>query len=149
MTPDTSVQRILAVSPRHVSADVRALDGVRILLVEDTDDTRELLAFALEHCAAVVTTASSAAEALEAFRRDRPQILVTDLAMPYHDGYWLLREVRALEPAAAIPAVALTAFTERYSRDQVLAAGFDAFIAKPIDPTDLCRALRQVLYPRH
>jgi CheY-like chemotaxis protein len=149
LTPDASVQKILAVSPRHVSADVRALDGVRILLVEDTDDTRELLAFALEHCAAVVTTASSAAEALEAFRRDRPQILVTDLAMPYHDGYWLLREVRALEPAAAIPAVALTAFTERYSRDQVLAAGFDAFIAKPIDPTDLCRALRQVLYARH
>jgi CheY-like chemotaxis protein len=145
LTPDASVQRILAVSPRPVSADVRALDGVRILLVEDTDDTRELLAFALEHCAAVVTTASSAAEALEAFRRDRPQILVTDLAMPYHDGYWLLREVRALAPAAAVPAVALTAFTERYSRDQVLAAGFDAFIAKPIDPTDLCRALRQIL----
>jgi CheY-like chemotaxis protein len=131
------------VSSVPAGAEYRALDGVRILLVEDTDDTRELLAFALEHCAAVVTTASSAAEALEAFRRDRPQILVTDLAMPHHDGYWLLREVRAL--AAAIPAVALTAFTERYSRDQVLAAGFDAFIPKPIDPTDLCRALRQVL----
>jgi CheY-like chemotaxis protein len=148
LTPEASVQRILAVSSRPVAADIRALDGVRILLVEDTDDTRELLAFALEHCAAVVTSASSAAEALEAFQRDRPQILVTDLAMPYHDGYWLLREVRALAPAAAIPAVALTAFTERYSRDQVLAAGFDAFIAKPIDPTDLCRALRQVLYAR-
>ena len=124
----------------------RALDGVRVLLVEDTDDTRELLAFALEHCAAVVATAASATEALESFQRDRPQILVTDLAMPYHDGYWLLRQVRALAPgAAAVPAVALTAFTERYSKDQALAAGFDAFIPKPIDPTDLCRALRQVL----
>jgi CheY-like chemotaxis protein len=128
------------------SADQRALDGVRVLLVEDTDDTRELLAFALEHCAALVTTAASATEALESFQRDRPQILVTDLAMPYHDGYWLLRQVRALAPgAAAVPAVALTAFTERYSKDQALAAGFDAFIPKPIDPTDLCRALRQVL----
>ena len=130
-----------------VGIERRALDGVRILLVEDTDDTRELLAFALEHCSAVVTTASSATEALESFRRDRPQLLVTDLAMPYHDGYWLLREVRALAPADRVPAVALTAFTERYSRDQVLAAGFDAFIPKPIDPTDLCRALRQVLRP--
>ena len=127
------------------SADQRALDGVRVLLVEDTDDTRELLAFALEHCAAVVTTAASATEALESFQRDHPQILVTDLAMPYHDGYWLLRQVRALAPGTAVPAVALTAFTERYSKDQVLAAGFDAFIPKPIDPTDLCRALRQVL----
>ena len=123
----------------------RALDGVRVLLVEDTDDTRELLAFALEHCSAVVTTASSATEALESFQKDRPQIIVTDLAMPYHDGYWLLRQVRALAPGAAVPAVALTAFTERYSKDQVLAAGFDAFIPKPIDQTDLCRALRQIL----
>ncbi|MET0487129.1 MAG: response regulator [Candidatus Rokuibacteriota bacterium] len=118
---------------------------MRVLLVEDTDDTRELLAFALEHCSAVVTTASSATEALESFQKDRPQIIVTDLAMPYHDGYWLLRQVRALAPGAAVPAVALTAFTERYSKDQVLAAGFDAFIPKPIDPTDLCRVLRQIL----
>ena len=145
MTPGTSLQRILPVSASPSPTEQRALDGVRVLLVEDTDDTRELLAFALEHCAAVVTTASSATEALESFQRDRPQILVTDLAMPYHDGYWLLRQVRALAPGAAVPAVALTAFTERYSKDQVLAAGFDAFIPKPIDPTDLCRALRQIL----
>jgi CheY-like chemotaxis protein len=145
LTPGASLQRILPVPASPSSADQRALDGVRVLLVEDTDDTRELLAFALEHCAAVVTTAASATEALESFQRDRPQILVTDLAMPYHDGYWLLRQVRALAPGAAVPAVALTAFTERYSKDQVLAAGFDAFIPKPIDPTNLCRALRQIL----
>jgi CheY-like chemotaxis protein len=145
LTPGTSLQRILPVSASPSPTEQRALDGVRVLLVEDTDDTRELLAFALEHCAAVVTTASSATEALESFQRDRPQILVTDLAMPYHDGYWLLRQVRAMARGAAVPAVALTAFTERYSKDQVLAAGFDAFIPKPIDPTDLCRALRQIL----
>ena len=145
MTPRTSLQRILPVSASPSPTEQRALDGVRVLLVEDTDDTRELLAFALEHCSAVVTTASSATEALESFQIDRPQIIVTDLAMPYHDGYWLLRQVRALAPGAAVPAVALTAFTERYSKDQVLAAGFDAFIPKPIDPTDLCRALRHIL----
>jgi CheY-like chemotaxis protein len=145
LTPGTSLQRILPVSASPSPTEQRALDGVRVLLVEDTDDTRELLAFALEDCAAVVTTASSATEALESFQRDRPQILVTDLAMPYHDGYWLLRQVRAMARGAAVPAVALTAFTERYSKDQVLAAGFDAFIPKPIDPTDLCRALRQIL----
>jgi CheY-like chemotaxis protein len=148
LTRGTSLQRILPVSASPSPTEQRALDGVRVLLVEDTDDTRELLAFALEHCSAVVTTASSATEALESFQRDRPQIIVTDLAMPYHDGYWLLRQVRALAPGAAVPAVALTAFTERYSKDQVLAAGFDAFIPKPIDPTDLCRALRQILRAR-
>ncbi|HEU4368907.1 MAG TPA: response regulator [Methylomirabilota bacterium] len=121
----------------------RALDGVRVLLVEDTDDTRELLTFVLEQCAAVVTAAASATEALDAFLRDRPQIVVTDLAMPGHDGYWLLRQVRA--HATDVPAVALTAFTEHYSREQALAAGFDAFLPKPIEPDALCRALRGVL----
>jgi len=125
--------------------DRRALNGVRVLLVEDTDDTRELLTFVLEQCAAVVTAAASATEALDAFLRDRPQIVVTDLAMPGHDGYWLLRQVRAHAPAADVPAVALTAFTERYSREQALAAGFDAFLPKPIEPDALCRALRGVL----
>jgi CheY-like chemotaxis protein len=125
--------------------DRRALDGVRVLLVEDTDDTRELLTFVLEQCAAVVTAAASATEALEVFLRDRPQLVVTDLAMPGHDGYWLLRQVRAHAPATAVPAVALTAFTERYSREQALAAGFDAFLPKPIEPDVLCRALRGVL----
>src|SRR4030095_13269803 len=118
LTPGASLQRILPVPASPSSADQRALDGVRVLLVEDTDDTRELLAFALEHCAAVVTTAASATEALESFQKDRPQILVTDLAMPYHDGYWLLRQVRALAPGtAAVPAVALTGLTQRYSED--------------------------------
>jgi CheY-like chemotaxis protein len=121
----------------------RVLEGVHVLLVEDTDDTRDLLAFVLEQCAAVVTVAASATEALEAFQRNRPQILVTDLAMPGHDGYWLLQQVR--ERAADVPAVALTAFTARYSREQALAAGFDAFLAKPIDPTVLCRELRSLL----
>jgi CheY-like chemotaxis protein len=123
----------------------RALDGVRILLVEDTDDARELLVFVLQQCSAVVTAAANAAEGFEAFLRERPQIVVTDLAMPGYDGYWLLQQVRAHAAAADVPAVALTAYTERYSRDQVLAAGFDAWLPKPIDPSELCVALRRVL----
>jgi CheY-like chemotaxis protein len=122
-----------------------ALDGVRVLLVEDTDDTRELLTFVLEQCSAVVTAAASAQEALDAFRRDRPQIVVTDLAMPGHDGYWLLRQLRSHAADREVPAVALTAFTERYSREQALQAGFAAFLAKPIEPDALCQALRRVL----
>jgi CheY-like chemotaxis protein len=126
----------------------RTLGGVRVLLVEDTDDARELLAFVLEQCAAVVTATASATEALEAFLHDRPQIVVTDLAMPGHDGYWLLRQLRRHVPASTVPAVALTAFSQRYSRDQALAQGFAAFLAKPIEPDELCRALRQVLAQR-
>jgi CheY-like chemotaxis protein len=64
----------------------RALDGVRVLLVEDTDDARELLVFVLEQCAAVVTAAANATDGFEAFLRDRPQIVVTDLAMPGSTG---------------------------------------------------------------
>jgi CheY-like chemotaxis protein len=129
-------------------ADRRALDGVHVLLVEDTDDARELLAFVLEQCSAVVTAAANAIEGLQAFLRDRPQLLVTDLAMPGHDGYWLLRQVREHAPPSDVPAVALTAYTERYARDQVLAAGFDAWLPKPIDPSELCLALRRVLAAR-
>jgi CheY-like chemotaxis protein len=127
----------------------RALDGVRVLLVEDTDDARELLVFVLEQCAAVVTAAANATDGFEAFLRDRPQIVVTDLAMPGYDGCWLLRQVRAHAAAADVPAAALTADTERYSRDQVLAAGFDAWLAKPIDPSQLRVALRRVLASEH
>src|SRR4030095_7484074 len=127
LTPGASLQRILPVPASPSPADQRALDGVRVLLVEDTDDTRALLAFALEHCAAVVTTAASATEALESFQRDRPQILVTDLAMPYHDGYWLLRQVRALAPGTAVPAVALNRLNERLSESHGSAAGLREF----------------------
>jgi CheY-like chemotaxis protein len=116
--------------------------------VEDTRDARELLAFVLEQCAAVVTATGSAAEALDAFLRERHQIVVTDLSMPGHDGYWLLRRLREHVPASAVPAVALTAFTDRYSRDAALASGFDAFLPKPIEPDELCRALGQVLERR-
>jgi CheY-like chemotaxis protein len=133
----------------RVGGDLRrTLHGVRVLLVEDTDDARELLAFVLEQCAAVVTATASASEALEAFLRDRPEIVVTDLAMPDHDGYWLLRRLREHVPASAVPAVALTAFTERYSRAQALAEGFDAFLPKPIEPDELCSALRDLLDER-
>ncbi len=87
-------------------ADRRGLDGVRVLLVEDTDDARELLAFVLEQCAPVVTAAANATDGLAAFLRDRPRIVVTDLAMPGHDGYWLLRQVRARAAAADVRATA-------------------------------------------
>jgi CheY-like chemotaxis protein len=134
-------------SPGHQAR--RALDGVRVLLVDDTDDARELLAFVLEQCAAVVTAAGSAAEALEAFLRERHQIVVTDLSMPGHDGYWLLRRLREHVPASAVPAVALTAFTDRYSRDEALASGFDGFLSKPIEPDELCHALSRILAQSH
>ncbi|PYM24820.1 MAG: hypothetical protein DMD78_07760 [Candidatus Rokuibacteriota bacterium] len=138
----------MSVSPLDHRAR-RALDGVRILLVEDTADARELLAFVLEQCAAVVTAKGSAAEGLDAFLRERHEIVVTDLAMPGHDGYWLLKRLREHAPASTVPAVALTAFTDRYSHEEALARGFDAFLPKPIEPDELCRALSQVLARAH
>ena len=88
------------------------LAGVRVLVVEDQEDTRDLLAAALGHSGAEVEPAGSAREALSALRRRPPDVLVCDIAMPGEDGYALLARVRALaaEEGGLVPAVALTAY---------------------------------------
>ena len=115
------------------------LDGVRVLVVDDDSDTREMLKAALCECQADVITASSAAEAIEEIERRKPDVLVSDLGMPEQDGYELIKNLREMESAgntARIPALALTAYAKAEDRVRVLARGYQVHLAKPVEPAE-------------
>ena len=122
------------------------LKGVRVLLVEDEPDSREVLAFILEYCGAEVATAASVREAMEIFDRAQPSVVVSDISMPDEDGYGLIKRVRDRAPDAGgtVPAVAVTAFRYEHNRDRCLSAGFQAYLSKPVDPDVLCRTVGTV-----
>ncbi len=116
-----------------------ALKGIRILVVEDDEDTRDLLKILLEGQGGVVTTASSVQEALTAYDQSRPNVIVADIGMPDYNGYTLIGRVRARdrERGGLVPAIALTAFTTAIDRDTVLSAGFQVHMPKPFEPSQL------------
>jgi signal transduction histidine kinase/CheY-like chemotaxis protein len=120
-----------------------SLAGVRVLVVDDDPDGRELVRALLENCDATVTAAGSAAEALAHLQSSPPDILVTDIGMPAVDGYDLLRQVRQLPPerGGKVPAIALTAFARSSDRTRALLAGFQIHLAKPIDAPELIAAV--------
>lgn len=115
------------------------LDGLRVLVVDDEPDARQLLKTILGQYGAQVITAASVVEALMTIPQCRPDILVSDIGMPQEDGYALIRQLRALSPEAGgqIPAVALTAYARAEDRTQALLAGFQLHIPKPVNPTEL------------
>lgn len=114
-----------------------SLHGLRILVVDDDEDTREMLRFILEQCELQVTTAASAKEALKVLSPLKPDILLCDVGMPDEDGYSLIRKLRTQEDIKKIPAVALTAFARDEDQQAALAAGFTKHIAKPVNPFEL------------
>ncbi|MBI5239707.1 MAG: PAS domain S-box protein [Elusimicrobia bacterium] len=122
----------------------RLLQGVRVLVVEDDDDTRGMLLSALAHCGASVRGAASAAEGFSLFSQDRPHVLISDIAMPDEDGYSLLRRIRALKPeeGGKVPAAALTAYATSEDRTKALRAGFQIYLPKPVDPAELVTVVR-------
>jgi CheY-like chemotaxis protein len=122
------------------------LTGVRVLVVDDEVDARELFAMVLESCGAAVTIAASAAEAFAALRRERPDVLVSDIGMPGEDGNSLIRRVRALAASegGATPAVAVSAFAGAEHRARALASGFDLHVAKPFEPVALVAVVRRL-----
>lgn len=115
------------------------LNGLRVLVVDDSADTCELLKIILEVCAARVTTASSTAAALEAMKREAFDVLISDVGMPDEDGYSLIAQVRALskEQGGNIPAAALTAYAGEEDRIRALRSGFQIHAPKPISPSEL------------
>jgi CheY-like chemotaxis protein len=123
--------------------DYARLDGLRILVVEDDDDSREFLTAALEQRGATVAAAGSVAAALAQFESFRADVLVSDIAMPDADGYDLIRDVRKLPPerGGRTPAVAVTAHTRADVRDRVIEAGYESLEPKPVDLERLSRAL--------
>ena len=135
-----------AESPRsEPSRLARVLTGAHVLVVDDDADTAELFATILAVSGADVLKATSAPEALQLFAAHTFDVVVTDVAMPRADGYWLLREIRQLEDARArtIPVLAVTAYAREHFRRRVLAAGFVDHLEKPVDPEVLCRAVAQ------
>ena len=116
-----------------------SLQGLRILVVDDEPDTRELIHEVLKECGAEVITSPSAAEALAALEQHKPDILISDLGMPDEDGYSLITKIRALpaERGGDIPAAALTAYARAEDRMRVLRSGFQFHLPKPVDSAEL------------
>lgn len=119
------------------------LNGVRVLVVEGVPDVRELVTAALELYGASVTAVDSPVTALGLVKRDKPDVLVSSLAMPEKDGYWLIRRVRGLaaEQGGATPAVAFTGCTTSEDRLKALRAGFQTHVPKPASLQDLAGAV--------
>jgi CheY-like chemotaxis protein len=122
---------------------IHSLKGVHVLVVDDDPDARELLSMVLGYWGALVTVAASAREALALLERMLPDVLVSDISMPGFDGYWLIRQIRALPPArgGALPAVAVTALGGDHGPDRARAAGFQAHMRKPVDAGGLARVI--------
>lgn len=122
--------------------------NVSVLVVEDHDDSRDLLVFALEQAGATVIAASSVAEALKWLKTVRPQVLVSDLSMPGRDGFSLLQEVRSSPELHDLPAIAVTGHTQPELLSRAEGAGFQRFMRKPVNITELCDAVQALAVER-
>ena len=150
---------VQAVTPTQVESDrtrtevtsplgaQMSLAGLTVLVVDDEHDARELVSVVLRANGAEVTTAATAEQALEALVRIAPVMLISDIGMPDVDGYELLRRVRTSFGAhgAAIPAIALTAYSREQDRRRALEAGFQTHVSKPVEPAELVRAVASLL----
>jgi signal transduction histidine kinase len=134
-------------APRASSADAPLLTGLAILVVDDDPDTCDLLSTVLGYYGAEVRTASSAEEALRLVDARPPHVLVSDIAMPGVDGYELVRRLRTLEKERGwrLAALALTAHARASDTEQAFLAGFDAYIAKPVEPAELAQSIAKLV----
>ena len=128
-----------------------SLDGLLILVVDDEDDTRQLLKQALTFYGATVTTADSAANALSEVEDKNPDAIVSDIGMPEEDGYSFIRKVRNLsnERQRQTPAIALTAFTRAQDRMRALSSGFQNHVSKPVEPDELVTVIASIMGRLH
>jgi PAS domain S-box-containing protein len=115
------------------------LQGVRILVIDDEKDSRELIREVLAGCEAEVVAAANAAEGLEMLKTRSPDVMISDIGMPGKDGYQLIREIRQLPASAGgkIPAIALTAFASSEDRTRAMMAGYQMHLSKPVEPHEL------------
>jgi CheY-like chemotaxis protein len=115
------------------------LDGLRVLVVDDEPDTRELLKVGLTQCGAEVSAVASAREALEVIEQAAPDLLISDIGMPEADGYELMRNIRRLpaDRGGKMPAIALTAYARTEDRLQALRAGYQMHVPKPVELAEL------------
>jgi CheY-like chemotaxis protein len=127
---------------RYALNPVGSLVGRHLLVVEDDKDARDVFCAMLDYEGAMVLGAASAEEALQILRTVRPHAIVTDIVLPGRDGFWLLDQLRGSRRMQAIPVVAVTALA---GREEILGAGFDAFVAKPVRPEGVSDAVLAAL----
>lgn len=133
----------------HLEEDryIQILQNLQVLVVDDNDDSLELVRMILEEYGTQVVTAASAREAFNVMTQSggyvnapfKPDVLISDIAMPFEDGYWLIHQIRTLSPnkGGLVPAIALTACAAAEEQTRSLAAGFQVYLPKPIEPDDL------------
>jgi len=146
--PFTEPVRVHPHAERDVAEHTLArLQNVRILAVDDEEDSLELLRAILEATGATVTTAVSAAEALAAMTHEVPDVLLADIGMPHMDGFEMIRQIRQSPHARLreVPAAALTAYARSEDRTRSLRSGFQMHLAKPIDPRELVAAIASLV----
>jgi PAS domain S-box-containing protein len=140
--PVAVATRVPVARPAAVTSEAPvdgSLTGLRILVVDDEADAREVMRFMLERGGARVRTADSAAQALDALREEQADLLISDIGMPVEDGYVMVRRLRAMEESLGrrTPAIALTAYASDEDSRRAHTAGFDAHLSKPVDPARL------------
>jgi CheY-like chemotaxis protein len=115
------------------------LEDLRLLVIEDDADTRELITFILEECGAAVTSVTCVREALDVLAHSKIDVLLSDIGLSDHDGYELIRQVRLLDNQNArnVPAIALTACATADDQRRALSAGFQFHVPKPVEPSEL------------
>jgi signal transduction histidine kinase/ActR/RegA family two-component response regulator len=131
--------QIRAIESQIVFEPSSALSGIRLLVVDDDPDARELLASILKQSGAELITADSATQAIDCYNTIKPDVLISDIEMPGEDGYSLIRKIRKIESEQGgwMPAIALTAHARAEDRVRALAAGFQSHVAKPVEPAEL------------
>lgn len=127
-----------------MNADEKILNGLRILVVDDNTDNRDLIEFLLKEYGAEVVTVALASEAVKIFAQFKPDILITDISMPENDGYWLMNQIRILETGLG-RRIPIMAFTGTAIENALIAeAGFQFYLRKPIDPDRLITDVAQL-----
>ncbi|NDJ18007.1 ATP-binding protein [Myxacorys almedinensis] len=137
-----------ALPPARSHFDHR-LSDVRILVVDDEADSRDIITFVLEQEGAIVTSVASGFEALDRIDLIHPDLIISDIGMPEMDGYRLMHLLRAMPQAKTIPAIALTAYAGEYDQRQALKVGFQHHLSKPVDLDQLTQAIHQALFNAH
>ena len=144
-----SAMEIMGLGGGGVGPEPTSLRGVRLLVVEDDPDTREIVGLMLRESGAEVTGVVTAEAALDAIRAAPPDVLISDIGLAGLDGYDLIRAVRRLPgDRGEVPAIALSAFARESDRLEALRAGYDRHVAKPVQPRSLCSAVVELLDAR-
>jgi len=129
------------------TVEAQRLAGLHILVVDDNRDARNIYRSVLEHTGALVTAVGSAPTALRLLRHVRPDVIISDLAMPQRNGNWLIRQLRALQSnkGGDIPALAVTAYDATYAETESLRSGFQEYLVKPVSIRQLCETIERVM----